>query len=375
MNILLLCHEHPPLGGGAGNAAAQTARHLAAMGEKVLFVSTGYGGLKNEEDIYGYRLVRLDINRKRMFGCGVTELFKYYLTAGKYLRTVSGGFKPEKTLAYFTLPEGLIAYEMKRSSGVPYAISLRGGDVPGFLKEELLAYQMVLKPLIMKVWKSADALIANSRYMGELAQKSTDKKVNVIPNGNYTEDFHADPAMKSAETINLLFIGRLVTQKRPDVVLKAFSEIKKPGISLTIIGSGPMERKLKSMAERMGEAERVSFVNWAGREELKGHYARSHAILVPSVDEGMPNVVNEALAAGLAVVGTDVGGIPELVRDGYNGYLIKDGTVEALGGALKKLLSDREMLKKFCENSVKMSGKWQWKDAADSVRKVLRGER
>ena len=144
----------------------------------------------------------------------------------------------------------------------------------------------------------------------------------------------------SKET-KLLFVGRLVSVKGVDVALKALTELD-PAYTLTICGDGEDRRSLKTHANRLGVADRVTFKGWVSHDELSDIARRSSIQLVPSRYEPFGIVALEAIAAGCPVVGSDTGGLPEAV--GRCGILVPPDDPEALARGIERAKAQRENL-------------------------------
>jgi colanic acid/amylovoran biosynthesis glycosyltransferase len=143
---------------------------------------------------------------------------------------------------------------------------------------------------------------------------------------------------------------RLIAKKGLGASLRAFAEFWRrfPEARFTIAGEGPQRQELESMAACLGIAERVEFSGFLSQEKLRELYARAHFFLHPSEigedgdQEGVPNSMLEAMAAGLAVVATLHGGIPEAVENGVSGLLTPERDSAALAESLFALADDPE---------------------------------
>jgi glycosyltransferase involved in cell wall biosynthesis len=124
-------------------------------------------------------------------------------------------------------------------------------------------------------------------------------------------------------------------------LIQAFTEIKKEikGARLVIVGEGPLEGRLHDLADKLGLTESVLFTGF--QMDVSGIIASFDIAVLPSFFEGMGRVLLEAMAMEKPVVASRVGGIPDLVKDGVNGFLINPGDVKGLAEALKKLLNDK----------------------------------
>ncbi len=147
-----------------------------------------------------------------------------------------------------------------------------------------------------------------------------------------------------------LYCGNLLDLKGVGDLLRAFSVFadERDDVVLVLVGSGKNEREYRSLAESKGLAGRVFFAGFVPREHLGPYYAVADLLVLPSRREVWGLVVNEALAAGVPVVVTDVAGAaPDLVRDGVNGFVVPPGSPSALCAALHRYFdeaTDREAM-------------------------------
>lgn len=328
MKILLLNYEFPPLGGGAGNATKHIARELSRAGHTVLVITSGFKDLPREEEQNGYRVLRLPARRRRVDQSSVSEMLSF-VWQGVWRGTAAArAFKPDYAIAFFAVPTGIVAWWWHVRLKVPYIISLRGGDVPGFLGRDLWWLHTLTIPVTALVWRGAAGIVANSRGLQTLAQKTANRlrlrhPIAYIPNGVDTEFFA--PGSGPVSPARILFVGRLVRQKGVTFLLAALAQLRaahpKLDVQCDIVGDGPLKRSLQQQAQDMGIAEAVTFPGWVDKEILREYYQRAAVFVLPSYEEGMPNVVLEAMACGLPVIGTRVAGTEELVRHGENGFL------------------------------------------------------
>jgi glycosyltransferase involved in cell wall biosynthesis len=372
MKILVLNSEYPPVGGGAGNASAHIARLLAKMGNEVVVLTSQHDSLPGEEACDGLRVVRGPTRRRYADRSSAFE--QVLFIGGAAFRSLSllGKFRPDITLAFFGLPSGAVAWLLKVLAGIPYVVSLRGGDVPGFRPYDFWLYHKIAVPWLHLIWHGAAAVVANSQGLHDLA-KAFDSQVSIsiIPNGVDPEEFRV--AARQWSPPRLLSVGRVVYQKGYDVAVRALTDLKHLGWEWTIVGDGPFLQALQRLVAEYSLTGRVHFPGWASAEAVKREYAAANLFLHPSRHEGMPNAVLEAMASELPVIATRIAGNEELVSDPETGLLVRVDDVVSLREALEKLLEDgilRAQMGLSARRRVEQS--FGWERVAEQYLRILR---
>ncbi len=180
----------------------------------------------------------------------------------------------------------------------------------------------------------------------------------------------------------VLFVGRLVREKGVYELLNAFSHIcgKYPETVLVFVGTGREKNNLLELAERKGLQERIIFAGEKPHAELVLWYTASEVVVLLSYNEGVPNVLKEAMSCCRPVIAAVTGGIPELVIDGKSGILVKPGSVAEPVEALVKLLGNPELEENMgmYARQVLRQRNLDWKRTAEAYRQVylmlLRGK-
>ena len=230
------------------------------------------------------------------------------------------------------LPWGLPPSSYRDSSYLWSDLRLRG-------RLRYLYLRFVQRPLYVRGFRHVDTVLAPSRFMAA-ALRSDVGKVPVI----HVYNGMALPAERPfAATRNVLFVGRLEAVKGVDVLLRATAVAagRLPGISLTIVGDGDDRGRLERLTRTLGLENHVHFRGWLTGETISDCHAAAQVVAIPSVwPENLPTVGIEALAAGRPIIGSDVGGIPELVIDRVTGRLVPSGDVRCLADALVDILTD-----------------------------------
>ncbi len=371
MKILLINSEYPPVGGGAGNASANIARLLVQMGNEVLVLTAQCGNLPKEELCAGVRILRGPAVRR--YGDRSTAMEQSSFIVGASIRAFSlvRHFKPDVTLAFFGLPSGAVAWLLKIVLGIPYVVSLRGGDVPGFRPYDFWLYHKLAVPFLHVIWRNASAVVANSTGLRDLAT-AFDSTINIpiVQNGVDLERFSL--ARHDWSPVRILSVGRVVYQKGYDLAVLALAGLKDLEWEWRIAGDGPQLPGLQAMIQRHGLEEHVHFLGWQTADQLKKQYTEANLFLFPSRHEGMPNAVLEAMASGLPVVATKVAGSEELVVNGETGTLVPVEDVAALREALRPFLVETEMREKMGNAArPRVEQSFTWMRTAEEYRSIL----
>ncbi|MFY9633028.1 MAG: glycosyltransferase [Candidatus Cybelea sp.] len=142
----------------------------------------------------------------------------------------------------------------------------------------------------------------------------------------------------------VLSVGRLSKEKAQADLIRAMLEVKRRcdfPVVLVIVGDGPEERRLEQESARLGIAEQVHLVGY--KDDVAPYYEAADLFALPSYNEGSPNVLLEAMDAGVPIVATAVGGVGEMIRHGEQGWLVRSGDVEGLASGIVALLANREL--------------------------------
>lgn len=371
MRILILNSEYPPIGGGAGNASANIARWFVAFGNQVEVVTAHFDGLPRLETRDGVTIHRIPALRRKQDRSGALEQLAFIASGSVCALGLARRFKPDVTLAFFGMPSGAIAWLLKALYRIPYVVSLRGGDVPGFRPYDFKVFHKLIGPFLRVIWHAASGVIANSHGLGSLARAfDSTIEIPIIPNGVDGSRFDAGQRDWSAPRI--LSAGRVVYQKGLDLGMRALAQLQDLDWRWYIAGDGPQMAHLKSLARELGIGERVTFLGWQSQADLAQGYHRANLFLFPSRHEGMPNAVLEAMSSGLPVVATRIAGNEELVLDGETGVLVRPEDVDSLRDGLRGLIADADKRERMGHASrLRVEREYSWERIARQYSEYL----
>ncbi|MCU0780280.1 MAG: glycosyltransferase family 4 protein [Akkermansiaceae bacterium] len=343
-----------PACGGSGavaNVALHQARELARY-FRVTLLSDSFP-LAGVEGVTFHRLQPPRFDWLRRFGHVPREV-AFVLSAKAAIAQLHAQAGVDAVLCHGHAVAALAAGPLKRSQGIPFAMVTHGDifDRPKGTYDPRLTwfYRQVTRP----AYRCADVVVALSPHMREMALRggAAPERVAVIPNGidpaeiGLDEGIPALPPRKSGGRLELLYVGRLSVEKGVDVLLAACALLAGQGVHfrLRIAGGGPDEHRMRS---RMAESKLDALVEFLGpvpRLQLGVLYRSADVVCVPSRSDTLPTVVLEAMVAGVAVVGTKVGGIPSMVRDGETGWVAPPADPEAMARLLQEIATEPETL-------------------------------
>jgi glycosyltransferase involved in cell wall biosynthesis len=211
----------------------------------------------------------------------------------------------------------------------------------GPLSDFLLLRSCTAGGFFLKCVRMADKIIVlcSQSKQEALAAGFSPQQIIHIPNGVDLSVFV--PAARPPETPKkILFVGRLDKMKGVDILLEAIAELGKRGYrpSCTIAGDGPDKADLIHLSRKLHIEHQVVFAGTCSN--IVRHLHTAAVFVLPSRSEGMPNAVLEAMACGVPIIATSVGGIPDIIQNGRNGLLIAPDDIQALSSALASLFTD-----------------------------------
>lgn len=375
MRLLIVNYEYPPVGGGAANASWFMARALADLGHRVSVVTSAFGEHRGRTVEDGVRVHRIPARRRRIDRSGIGQMTCFAASGLVFAPGIARAERAERVIAFFTIPSGIVAYALKVLCALPYVVSLRGGDVPGLAPEVDRTHHRV-RWLRRRILRSARAIVANSQGLADLSARTDPFPVAVVPNGVDTAMFHPGTAAPGAGSpLRILFAGRLHEQKNLELLLDELARLRREGVTafrLDVVGEGPLGAAMRQRAARLELAGHVVWHGWVGKPELIALYQRADCFVNPSLYEGLPNTVLEAMACGLPVVASRVPGNDVLVADHETGLLFDLEQPRQLGTALRRLLDDREAARRMgAEGRARVAERFSWQAVAAEYLRLL----
>lgn len=237
-----------------------------------------------------------------------------------------------------------------------------------------LSNRLILR-LTNELYNRCEVVISPTELIAtELRGAGVKRPLEIVSNGLDLERFHGKPRTLTAGAIRYLHVGRISFEKNVDVLLWAFARIREeqPEATFDIVGDGPALTSLRGEAERLGFGDAVHFHGFVPRDNLPEIYPQFDCFLTASTMETQGLVVLEALASGLPAVGVDSYALPELIRDGENGYLARPFDDTGIAALAIQLTSDRERYEAFSRESLSIAGGHDVHRSADLLERIYR---
>lgn len=373
VRILVLNYEHPPLGGGGGRLASKVATGLASRGHQLRILTAGMSHLPLESVEGGVEVRRLRALRRREDTCSVAEMAAWVMRAIPAAISEVRRWKPDVIHAHFAVPTGAAAWVVHKVTGVPYVLTAHLGDVPGGVPEQTGNLFRWIKPFTVPIWQGAAVTTAVSSFVAGLARRAYGVNPEIILNGM---PLSAPPELVAAPEPRILFVGRMSVQKNPVEAVRALALLGDLPWQCEMIGEGPLAQEARDEAARLGLSNRLEFRGWTSSEGVAASMRQSDILLIPSLSEGLPMVAVEALANGLAIVGSRIGGLADVAcetGEAVNARLY-DLAVgpEGLAAAMKPFLLSPESLMAARRASLAKSSAFDLEHILDAYERVLK---
>jgi len=375
MKIAIVNSFFPPWRGGAETYAQNLARQLVARGHEVTAVCANDPMTAGEYHEDGVVVKRLHL---------ITRLYGTPLIGG-LSRELSN---LEADIFHANFPSPYIAYNVARASSrrkLPAVLTWHN-DLPAVtLGARILieAHDHLVLPRYLRKYKriisTSPTYAERSRILPKLGSL-----VTVVPNGVDCKRFHPDndgspvrDRFNLHDKFTLLFVGALTKWHRYkglDILLEAVMLAVKahPDLLLLVVGDGDLKQSYISLSQRLGVASNGIFVGDVPDHLLPQYYAASDTLILPSKDmsEGFGLTLLEANATGKPVIASNVGGIPSVVKNGYNGLLVQPNDPVALANAIARLDRNRREARAIGRNGRRFAELHDWTNTASQTERV-----
>ncbi|MEK7208987.1 MAG: glycosyltransferase family 4 protein [Patescibacteria group bacterium] len=332
---------------------------------------------------YDFDLITVNLDQKQPAEEEIGSVSIYRLTGSKYFFPLAAyrlaaklhqEKKYDAVWAIMANQAGMAAALFKRRfSSVPFLLTLQEGD-----NLNSLAYRLrLLAPRWFGVFRRADYLTAISNYLARWArQMGAQCPMTVIPNGVDLNNFQLLGSSfqdKKRNEKTIITTSRLVWKNGVDILIEAMQFLPS-NARLQILGTGPEDRNLKLKAKSYHLEARVEFLGHVPPNEIPNYLAQADVFARPSRSEGLGNSFLEAMAVGVPVIGTPVGGIPDFLKDGETGWFCKVNNPKSVAEKVKYILdpNNREKVEQVITNAKKLvMEKYEWIKISQRMAQII----
>lgn len=307
---------------------------------------------------------------KKLFFSVTGDLYSFFIS--RYiLKNIK---KPDLIHARFSYLDGYGVLNICKKWNIPLIVDIRGS-----LEFGEFYFSTFLGKKHRKTINSANKILCVAHWQVKrgLELGIPEEKIKCIPMGVDINKFKPRDKEKIRQDFNIpeqkiiLFVGQLNKEKGVNYLLEAISQVvlksyHKKDVKIIIIGDGSEKENLLNLSKRLGITNFVTFTGPVYGELLTKWYSLADLFVLPSMVEGRPNVINEAMASECSIVATNICGIPEQVEDCYNGFLVEPKNVDMLAKKISYLLNNEDEMRKMGKNSRQriIEKDWTWEGYA-----------
>lgn len=262
--------------------------------------------------------------------------------------------------SHWLIPSGFIGAVCKKLFGIPHVVSIHGSDINTVKNSEKL------RSICSFVLQNSDVIATNSTYTKGIIESMYPQvinKINVVPMGVDIDRFKRENYPVKDENpksdFRIITVGRLIDWKGIKYLILAMKKVVNsiPNAKLFVIGDGPEKENLTKLVNSLHIQNNVVFTGYVKDTDLTAYYCSADVFVLPSINlnghtEALGVVILEAMASGVPVIGTSVGGVPDIIKNGYNGFLVPEKSPENLSNKIIELLLNKQIRYKFIENGV-----------------------
>ncbi len=358
LKILLIIPQYDVIG-GAETQAKWLAEELVNQGHEVHLITSSHEKLPKISKENGVIVHRV-INNPRVLS--LTTFITIYKVF-KYVKKID----PDVIHAFFAYPTGIWCLPSKYLLNKPLIISARGGDIQ--IKPEI-NYGIRLNPIkaflvkIVLKWCDKVTVLGEGMVKDALDAGAPKEKIEIIYNAikdsednidkNLINEIYRKYNLPKDKRI-LLFLSRISPEKGINYLIDAFENLEKlyPDLILVFAGSGTELQNVKKIVNRKNLYEKIKVIGPVFGREKRALFKISDIFILPSLSEGIPTVLLEAMLYSKPIVSTNITGVNEIIENGKSGILVPPANSKALEEAISKLLHEQRLREKLATNARK----------------------
>jgi len=355
VRIIIFSLAYRPFIGGAEVALEEIVSRLPEHKYDIITVN-----------LDGRQLAREQVGSVTIHRLGRGKISKYFFPffAWRYARELQRKKSYDLSWAMMANQAGLAALFFKFNfPAVPYLLTLQEGDS----EWDIWLRTWWLRPVYKNIYRRADRIQAISNFLAERARRlGYHGQIDVVPNG-IAENFFRTTDRERTKT--LISVSRLVKKNGvADIIrsLQLLSEYK-----LILVGDGDLRRSLESLASELGVDQRIEFVGSIPANQVADQIARADIFIRPSLSEGLGSAFLEAMAGGVPVIATNVGGIGDIVRDKETGWIVPVGDNQAIATAVEDIFVNWEKSERIIAQARELAERHHWQDIAERMNDIF----
>lgn len=345
--ILIFSLAYYPHVGGAEVAIKEITDRISNI--EFHMVTMRFSRAEKEEEkignVYVYRIGN---------GANIFNKFLFQLRASKKASQLHAHNHFDAVWAMMAHSAGVPAAMFKQKyPHVPMVLTLQEGDPPKQIERTM----MPLWPFFTRAFTSADRVTAISTFLADWAKQRGSKNIVIIPNGADIKTFAGEPV--AHDGFVLVTTSRLYRKNAIDDVIRALPMLP-DSVRFLVLGSGPEEIPLKALAKKEGVGARVEFKGYVEHKDMPPYLHAADLFIRPSRSEGQGASFIEAMAAGLPVIATMVGGIPDFLKDGETGYAVEVNNPKSIADAVLRAMNNADERRAIAHNAKELSKRYDW---------------
>ena len=376
MRVILFSYEYPPIGGGIATAVFHI---LKAIGEnhpdiQIDCITSSVTNTWEKKELYpnvNIHFVPIGNKIHSLKTQTPLNMAAYFLFATLKALELRAQGQIQLTHA-FGYPGPFPSFLLSLI-GIPYIVSLRGVDVPGYNKKFGWWYKLY-SPLVRITWNRAKSINANSYVLQDLAQRITQKPIEIIPNGVDTTIFKPLPASKKFKRFTVTGGGTLMNpKKRVHLLVEGFAhfvskaKLAPTATQLLLIGNGPERERIERLVDDLDIREYVTFTGEKSHEWLQDNLPKCHVFCLMSQAESNSNAVLEAAACGLPLVLSEGIGNLAFMEKGTALVVNSNSEITNVSNYLNQIYRDKNLTKKLHQNSLHYSDLFNWHTVCQKI--------
>ncbi len=375
IRVVMAIDDFYPNLSGAPMHVMELGKALAKRGVKPTVLTCSYPGQPHEQEINGIKVVRMP---GRVFLQGKTEwpikTMSIKAIRGVYEHIKYGGYDIVHGMHMYS-PLALTAIYSGHRWGLPTVLTNHTSHLAKGI------WRAVYQP-IKAIAKRADRFIAVSQAAKALylSLGIDESKISIIPNGVDVSKFNSKISgskarawLKIGSDPLIVSVMRVEKRKGPKYLITAFSNVLEtiPRAKLVIVGGGPDKEKILAQIKGLKIEKSVLMLGPILHNKVPEVVAAADVFVLPSLVDSSPLVLPEAMAVGAPIVCTRVGGIPEMVNDQFNGFMVEPADADALANGIIQVLTDKKFSRKIRTNALKtVHEKFTWDRIAERTIEV-----